>query len=258
MNLKRIITIAAALFALLPLQARAAMNISVDPLVVQMQTAPGATARADVTMSNDGDQTERLIIVPIDWTTRPDGSVAMEKVGSERRSITRYLSASTYQFVLRPGEQRIVHISLAVPESFNPSAASYWGGFFVRATLFNDKPNAFGPGATVLIYNDIGQPRRHLGIQTLRAINTPEGVRVVSRLRNDSNAYVRAGGTLSVEQGGRIITQTPVTIGAVFPGRFHTVNTLLPHLASGTYRVELSVDYGADTIEDGEATLRVP
>lgn len=255
--LKRFLPIAA--FCLFSTRAASAgMNIAVDPLVVEMRATPGQTVRTTVNIANAGDQPERIFVTPMDWTTRVDGSLAIERPGTEKRSITRYLKSSDYQFTLQPGEKRAIEISLALPADFSPAAASYWGGFFTRASLLTTRVAGFGPGATVVVYVDVGMPHRSIDLQSLKAVSTGRGVRIVGRVRNNSNAYVRAGGTILIENAGRIVRKVPVTIGAIFPGRYHTVNETVRGLAPGKYRVELSVDYGGDEIEDGETTVTVP
>lgn len=240
------------------LPAAAGLNIAVDPLVVEMHAMPGQVIKTDVNISNNGDVPERIIIKPMDWTTRVDGSVAIESPGREARSITRYLKASSYQFALAPNEKRVVQVTLALPAGFNAAAGSYWGGFFTRATLLSGRVNGFGPGATVVVYVDVGTPHRSAVIESMRAAPAGRTVRVIARVRNNSKAYVRAGGTLLFEQSGRIVQKVPVTIGAIFPGRFHTVDETAKGLDPGKYRVELSIDYGGDEIEDGETTVTVP
>lgn len=246
------------MLALFTAPARAGLNIAVDPLVVEMQAVPGRPVHTEVNIANDGDQPERIFVSPMDWTTRIDGSIAIEKTGSEKRSITKYLTASAYQFTLQPGEKRTVQVSLLLPVNFPPAAASYWGGFFTRAVPQSARASAFGTGATVVVYVDVGSPHRSVNLESLKAIASGSSLHVIGRVRNTSNAYVRAGGTLLFEQSGRVVQRVPVTIGAIFPGRFHTVNETARGLARGTYRVELSIDYGGDEIEDGETTVTVP
>ena len=248
----------AAIGIVLALPASGALNIAVNPLVIEVQTAPGRTVNTDVNIANDGDFPERILIAPMDWTTRIDGSLAIEKTGTEKRSITRYLNVSAYQFSMQPGEKRTLQVTLSLPANFSAAAASYWGGFLARAVPMSARTNAFGPGATIVVYVDVGNPHRSVNLESLKATLSGSAVHVVGRVRNTSNAYVRAGGTLLFEQGGRIIQTTHVTIGAIFPGRFHTVNETAKGLKSGKYRVELSIDYGGDEIEDGETTVTVP
>lgn len=238
--------------------AAAGLNIAVDPLVIEIHATPGQVVKADVNVSNNSDTPERIVVAPMDWITRIDGSVAIEKVGHEPRSITRYLKTSASQFMLAPGEKRVVTVTLVLPASFSGKAASYWGGYFIRATLATGRVNGFGPGATVVVYVDVGNPHRSVNLQSLRATASGHNVHVIGRIKDTSNAYVRAGATLLFEQGGRVVQKLPVTIGAIFPGRYHTIDETARGLEHGTYRVELSIDYGGDEIEVGETTVTVP
>ena len=240
------------------LPAAAGLNIAVDPLVIEMQALPGQPVKTNISIANDGDQPERVSIAPMDWTTRIDGSLAIEKPGTEKRSITKYIKLSSYQFTLEPGEKRLIDLTLLLPPGFNSAAASYWGGFFTRAIPISTRANAFGPGATIVVYADVGNPHRSVDLQSLKASAQGGVVHVFGRIRNTSNAYVRAGGTLLFEEGGRIVQRVPVTIGAIFPGRFHTVNQTVRGLPRGRYRVELSIDYGGDEIEDGQTDVSTP
>lgn len=256
--MRRFAALLVAVIAAAAVPASAGLNLAVDPLVIEMQSAPGRIVKTEVTMSNSGDQAERVQFSPMDWTTRIDGSVAIEKPDTEKRSITKYLRASAYQFTLQPGEKRTIEVTLALPSDFSAAAASYWGGFFARAIPMSARTNAFGPGATVVVYVDVGMPHRSVNLESLKATAAGGAVRVVGRIRNTSNAYVRAGATLLFEQAGRIVQRQPVTIGAIFPSRFRTINETVRGLPRGVYRVELSIDYGGDEIEDGETTVTVP
>jgi len=254
--MKGLAVLAALLLCAFP--ASAGLNIAVNPLVIEMQAVPGQIAKTDVNIADDGDQTERIILAPMDWTTRIDGSLAIEKPGTEKRSMTKYLEASTYQFTMRPGEKRTVQLTLSLPPNVSGAAASYWGGFLARAIPISTRANAFGPGATVVVYVDVGTPHRSVSLETLKATANHRAVHILGRVRNTSNAYVRAGGLLLFEQSGRILQRVPISIGAIFPGRFHTINETVRGLSAGKYRVELSIDYGGDEIEAGETTVAIP
>jgi len=256
MKLSLLLLVAA--LTVLAVPARAALNLAVDPLVIEMRATPGQSVKTVVNVVNAGDQPERIVLAPMDWTTRADGSIAIEKLGREKRSITQFLTTPAYQFILQPGERRATEITLTLPSNFSSAAASYWGGFFIRATLLTGRLSAFGPGATVVVYVDVGNPHRSVDLQSLKATVAGSTVHIIGRVRNNSNAYIRAGGTLLFEQSGRIEKNVPATIGAIFPGRFHTINETVRGIPPGKYRVELSIDYGGNEIEDGETTVTVP
>src|SRR5579884_349908 len=172
--------------------ASATVSLTVEPLVAEFNAPPGATGRFPVFVSNTGTTPERIAIRKTDWRTLADGSTALEKVGAEgAHSITRDLSLSAYQFVLQPGERRELSLVLSVPESLSPAPNSYWGGFLVSGNEVDAPPSAVGIAATVFVYNNVGSPRRHLGLQSMRVVTRPQGSDLVVRLRNDAQGYCR-------------------------------------------------------------------
>lgn len=239
-------------------QASATVSLTVEPLVAEFNAPPGSTGRFPVFVSNSGTTPERIVIRKTDWRTLADGSTALEKVGAEgANSITRDLSLSAYQFILQPGERRELSMLLSVPQSLSNQPASYWGGFLVSGNELNAPPSAMGIAATIFVYNNIGTPRRHLGLQSMRLVTHPEGSDLVVRLRNDAPGYCRPSAHLLVEQYGRILRDQKIDISTVFPNSTRILTQRLGKLAAGDYRIELTLDYGGDTVIDGVTNARV-
>ncbi|MDB5094427.1 MAG: hypothetical protein JWO85_2528 [Candidatus Eremiobacteraeota bacterium] len=239
--------------------ASAAVSMTVQPLVAEFNAAPGAFGRTTVTVTNNGTEAERFTARPTDWRTLADGSTTLERPGAEGvHSITRDLSLSAYQFVLQPGERREIALSLAVPSSFPGTPASYWGGFLVSAAVVTAPPSAVGIAATVFVYQNVGAPRRHLALQSLRVVQNKDGTSdLVARLRNDSPGYCRSSAHVLVEQAGRIVKDDKVTISTVFPGSTRLMTQPLGKLPPGDYRIEVAFDYGGDSILDGTTQAHV-
>lgn len=255
------IVLAAALLSVAGLRtpASAAVSMTVQPLVSEFNAPPGATGRVSVTVTNSGTEAERFIARPTDWRTLADGSTTLEKPGAEgAHSITRALSLSTYQFVLQPGEHREISLTLAVPSSFPAAPASYWGGFLVGATTVSAPPSAVGIASTVFVYENVGAPRRHMALQSMRVVQNKDGTSdLIARLRNDSTGYCRAAAHVLVEQAGHIVRDDKVTVSTVFPGSTRFMTQSLGKLPPGDYRVEVAFDYGGDSILDGTSEAHV-
>jgi hypothetical protein len=236
----------------------AGTSLSVEPLVTQVTVEPGNSVNISVSIGSDGDQPERIIISPIDWRTRIDGSVAIEPLGTEGvRSLTPFMTMATYQFVLQPREHRKLNLTLSLPAGFNPDPASYWGGFLVKATPFDAPPSTTGPAATVFVYNDVAKPKRHLTLQSLRATSAKGDVRILARYHNDGIGYIRSGLVLNVTQDGKSVRKEQLGLGAIFPAATRVVDHVVTGLAPGTYHVELGADYGGDTVIVGETNVTV-
>jgi hypothetical protein len=210
-------------------------------------------------VTNRGTEPERFSARPTDWRTLADGSTALERPGAEGpNSITPDLSLSSYQFILQPGERRELSLLLAIPAQFPLTPASYWGGFLVSAAVVSAPASAVGVAATVFAYENVGAPRRHLAMQSMRVVQKQDGTSdLVARLRNDSPGYCRASAHVLIEQAGRIVRDDKVSVSTVFPGSTRILTQALGKLAPGNYRVEVAIDYGGDSILDGTTDAHV-
>jgi hypothetical protein len=245
----------AALAAVITLAApaRADVSMTVQPLVTELNVAPGSSERIQLIVQNNTTQEERIVAHRTDWRTLADGSTTLERVGAERRhSITRALSLSAYQFELQPGERRTIALTLTVPKSVPPSPASYWGGFLISASLKDAPPSAMGIGATVFVYNNVGNPSKHLTLQSMRIVSGPHGApTLIARMRNDGQAYARCRGQLLIEQAGRVVKTVDPSLSVIFPTSTRLLKQSLGDLPPGDYRIELTLDYGGNSIIDG-------
>ena len=229
-----------------------ATSLTVSPMVAELHLTPGSPDRVDIQVVNGGAVPERVTITPLDWTSRSDGSLEIEKPGTDPNSLTRYISTPVWHFTLRGGERRTVPLDVAAP-ALRPTA-SLWGGVLMKATAPDSPTTALGPATTVLLYADIGRPRRHLRIDALRLVPTGNGGGIVmARLRNDGDAYVRAGGRIIVSQAGRVLYDHEIAVGAIFPQRVRLLQQRIGGLVRGAPAdVTLQVDFGADVLLDGE------
>lgn len=239
---------------------RAGTSIVVDPLVSETHVNPGGATTISVAVGSQGDQRERVVITPLDWRTRIDGSIAIEPLGSEgRRSLTPYCTLAVYQFILAPKEHRRIALTVALPTTLDPTPASYWGGFIVKATPVDLPPSTMGPAATVFVYNDVGAPQRHLTLQSLRAQSKAKGVlRISARYHNYGDGYLRTGAYLTITQSARVVVKHQISLGAIFPKQLRVVDQTVTGLGRGIYHVELDVDYGGETVLVGETNATVP
>jgi hypothetical protein len=243
---------------LAPAPCFANIALSVQPLVAEFKVPPGSTGRLQVIVSNEGTDPERVLARRTDWRTIADGSITLEKVGAEHsHSITRDLSLSSYQFALQPGEHRQLTLSLSMPADAKRVAASYWGGFIINATDANAPPSALGVAATVFIYNNVDTPTRNVTVQSMRVLSGHDDNKLVVRFRNTGTSYVRPVAHLIIGQAGRVVHDQKITISTVFPGAVRIMTQQLGQLSPGAYRVELSIDYGGNSIIDAVTNANI-
>jgi hypothetical protein len=253
---------AALAFAPAPAPAdQPGLQISVEPLVVQFALAPGGQAATPVTIRNTGTQKALVVANAIDWRTTVDGSVKTERPGSQASSLGAQLRLSgESEFVLAPGETRRLTLSLVLPATFPGAPRDYWSGYFVRATpAGTPSAQSFGVGANILAYETVGAPARHVKLTDLQVDGgAGRGAQLTARLRNDGRTFVRPQIRMLVAQAGRIVQQREDSTPAIFSGERRLYTRALNDLPPGTYQLQLTIDYGGETLVEGttDFTLR--
>jgi hypothetical protein len=252
---------AALAFAPAPAPAdQPGLQISVEPLVVQFALAPGGQAGTPVTIRNTGTQKALVVANAIDWRTTLDGSVKTERPGSQPSSLDGHLRLSgESEFVLAPGEARRLTLSLVLPTTFSSAPRDYWSGYFVRATpAGSPSTQSFGVGANVLAYETVGPVSRHVKLTDLRVdAGAGRAVQLTARLHNDGRNFVRPQIRMLVAQGGRIVQQRDDSTPAIFGGQRRLYARTLSDLVPGTYQLQLTIDYGGDTLVEGTTEFTV-
>jgi hypothetical protein len=252
-----------ALIALAPLGARAqvapGLQISVQPLIVQFAIAPGQQASARVIVKNTGTQAARVNANQIDWISNVDGTVKTGKPGmSGVSSVDPYLHLSGDEFTLAPGQTQEMTLTLDLPSTFASATGDHWGGYFIRAANAEGPAGSFGVGANILVYETVGSARKHLKLTAMRVEDAGNGnVRLIARMLNDGETYVRPQIHLQLAQAGRVVQQRDDSTPAVFAGSPRLYTRTFSGLTPGNYALELSIDYGGSTLVAGTTQFTV-
>jgi len=252
-----------ALIALAPLEARAqsvpGLQISVQPLIVQFAIAPGQQASAHVIVKNTGTQAARVNANQIDWISNVDGTVKTGKPGlTGDSSVDPYLHLTGNEFTLAPGQTQEMTLTLDLPSTFSGAAGDHWGGYFIRAAGADGPAGSFGVGANILVYETAGSPHKHLKLTTMRVEDAGNGnVRLVARMSNDGESYVRPQIHLQVAQAGRIVQARDDSTPAIFAGSPRMYTRTFSGLTPGNYGLALTIDYGGSTLLAGTTQFTV-
>jgi hypothetical protein len=230
--------------------AEPGLQLSVQPLVAQFQVQPGGQASTPVTIKNVGSEAASVVITPVDWRTLPNGEVKTMRAGGEgASSLDAYLHLAPLEFVLAPGETRSMVLSLVVPSSLPNAPRDLWGGYLVRAVPTGTMSASFGVAATVFAYDTIGPASRHVKLTDLHVTDGGEhAARMNARLVNDGRTYVRPQIHYMVAQSGRVVQNRDDSTPAVFAGDARSFGETLHDLAPGSYVLQVTIDYGGDSL----------
>jgi hypothetical protein len=252
-----------ALIALAPLAARAqtvpGLQISVQPLIVQFAIAPGQQASARVIVKNTGTQAARVSANQIDWISNVDGTVKTGKPGfTGASSLDPFLHLSGSEFTLAPGQTQEMTLTLDLPSAFPSAIGDHWGGYFIRAASAEGPVGSFGVGANILTYETVGNAHKHLKLTTMRIEDAGNGnVRLIARMSNDGETYVRPQIHLQIAQAGRIVQQRDDSTPAIFAGNPRLYTRTFSGLTPGNYALALTIDYSGSTLVAGTTQFTV-
>jgi|GEM_PF-3354367 len=234
------------------------LSLGIDPMVLEFAAPFGGETHASVTVTNSGSSDELVYARPIDWRTSPKGDVLFERPGTERaHSLTSALTLVPSSFVLHAGETRDVAVILRLPANKDVSAANLWGGFILRASASGASAGGATPGGTILVYDTVGSPRRHLGLTKLAVASGSEGPHLVAHVVNDGETYVRPVVHMLVERGQTVVLERTIPCNVLFAGDAREITASLRGLPAAVYRIHFLLDYGDDSIVDGVTDARL-
>lgn len=235
------------------------LALTVDPMVFEFSAPYGGEQHAFVWVTNAGENTERITAKPIDWRTSATGDVLIEPEGHEAsRSLTRYLHATPWSFVLAPGESRPINVSLQLPAGQKREESVLWGGLLLQANYIGNGPTPVAPGATVFVYDTAAAAPAHLSLHAFALQRNTSPPRFTANLVNDSAAYVRPVARLVLEQHDHVVRDETVPISTIFPGDRRSVSFQSARVPRGTYEAHLIIQYGEGSILDGSTRVRFP
>jgi P pilus assembly chaperone PapD len=250
--------------------AVAQISVEVSPLRVELAAGPGSTTTQGITVINAGKEPVRVRAALTDWELSKDGSPQFEgAVEGGPYSATSWVRVAPPEQVIEPGKETTVRFSMTVPAGIEP--AGYRTG-----VLFEFGPSTGDPVGrarevmfksriATLIYVNIGQPVMAAELTDLRVRSMGQQLQVVATVKNTSRRYVRAKGSLLVQdQTRKTVLEVPVPDVPLLPESEREVTMVVVDpekklaLAAGEYRVELRIDVGLPALLVGETTLKVP
>lgn len=250
-----VLAFAGALFSQRAAAFAADLSLGIDPMVLQLAVPYGGAAQEHISITNSSAADELVFAKPIDWRTTSSGDVLFEQPGTERsHSLTASLKLVPSSFLLHAGETRSVAVVLSMPPG-QTQTATLWGGFILRAASSAASNSAAMPGGTILVYNTVGTPRRHLGLAKL-GVNFQSHA-LVAKLVNDGDTYVRPIVHVLVERGQTVVMERVIPCNVIFAGDARQVSTSLRGLPPAAYRIHFLLDYGNDSIVDGVTDVRL-
>lgn len=270
--LKKILFSAIAIvIALLPLAPTAAMTVS--PVLLDYQIAPGASRQGLATLINDSKETKTYTLSAENFIARGEDGEQQYLVEAQPTGLASWIHVDQPTVTLEPGTSREFPFLIVVPPNAEP------GGHY--ATLFfSQAGGSLGGGSGVgvaeqvgvlLLVNVPGNIHEALQVDSFRVTGPSMANRLPilfeTRLKNTGSVHERPVGTITIQNGfGNVVARIPMnpTNAAILPSSIRrmasTWSASAPlrhggfvseivnewtHFGFGKYTATISANYGA-------------
>jgi len=244
-------------------EARAEVGLGLSPMKLQLRVPAGGIRTEALQIYNRGEEAALIRVYVQDWTVERKQPMVFLPPGTLERSASSWVELSETQFSLYPGESRIVRASIRVPEGVG---GTYWCVIFFEG-IRQKRTSGMGVGVGARLGTTVYVTAEGTEVRagTLTALSatpkeTGEGMTLATTFANLGNIYFYPKGSFRVEdQEGKAVFTSELTRAVCLPAMSREYladcDTDLP---PGTYRLIVTIDYGAEELLQGEAEFVVP
>jgi hypothetical protein len=229
-----------------------------------------ASVTGSVMLKNPGSRPLTIQIAAVDAMTAQAGGSAFAASDATPEGVATWVKFAESSVTLPAGMQKPVGFTVSVPKSAKPG--QYLTG--ISAYLVNVPPTAGADqggnhlGASVTMQTryvigvqvDIeGAWRPSLEVDSAALVRQPSGPFIGVHMKNDGNIFLKPSGMIVMtDTAGMRVLDQPIKMGTFIPD----TEVVYPvrwsgELASGTYQVQVSLDYDKDRKEIYEGQLEV-
>jgi hypothetical protein len=263
MKTARVLLISTALFlSCLTMPAVAGISFSVSPIRMELAGNPGGSHADAIEVHNEGDEPVRIRIVMNDWYLSETGTPIFQKAGTQDHSCAAWLKINPVDFLLQPGEKKVVRYSVSIPPDTVPGG--YWGAF-VFQTLPIVKPGQKADAVSLkgniasIIYVTAGNPPVKGDIIDMNFETKENGATISTRLQNTGTVPFRIKGELKITDAeGNTVASYDFTDAPVLAGFTRTFSQRIEEpLSPGDYTALATIDLGTGDLLAGELPFSV-
>jgi hypothetical protein len=236
--------------------------------VYKLQSSGSVTG--SVMLKNPSSIPLTIHLAAVDAMTAQGGGSAFAASEVAPEGVATWLKFAESRVTLPAGMQKPVDFTVRVPQSAGPG--QYLAG--ISAYVANVPPTAGADqGGTQLGASVTTQMRYVIGVQvdiegawtpslkvdSVALVQQPSGPFIGVRMKNDGNVFLKPSGTIVMaDTAGKRVLEQQIKMGTFVPD----TEVVYPvrwagELASGTYQVQVSLDYDKDGKEVYESQLEV-
>lgn len=231
-------------------------GIGISPLTFELTANPGDVLTNQLKVSNTGGSTIGVIMQIEDFTVMGEiGHVKIEPAETETYSIARWVETEPKDFVLEPGEWKLVTFTIKVPENAEPGG--HYGSILastgaVMGEEITGTAIAQRVGALVLL-SVSGEVEEKIVVKEFSAPQYSEygPIPFTIRFENTGTVHVKPTGFVTITNWmGQKIADVEFPQRNVIPGSVRKIQAELNQkwLWGGKYTATLTGSYGTNNI----------
>lgn len=230
----------------------------------------GKIARNALRVSNVGNEAGTVSLIAADASTAQTTGLVYASADPVKHNVGSWLALTVQKITLAPGQSQLVPFSVYVPASEAPG--QYVGGIIAQS-MIQQTSNGSQASNNVqfqvnLIHQQIiavevvvqGTLTQQIAATGIRASLSNGNQEMLIDLSNTGNTLVDPQGSLSILNAqGKSILSLKLDLNAMLPGAIVTYPVMIQGqpLATGIYKVVLTLTYGQNHVLNSTATVSI-
>jgi len=246
-------------------------KISVFPLGIDVELAPGQNYTGSFLVKNTGDTLQDVSVTLNDYARTVDGKNQFPPAGTLERSLAPFTTVSPATFQLEAGKAQEVQFHIDLPQA---QTGPHWMIVMVKESTptvttkvgVQGKKGGFAFEANLVFGVRIRQTDPTLAVSDGRvtrmrvtppAANRPLGLQLT--FKNTGTTFLRPSGRVEIrDRTGQTVANLPIDSFRVLPGAKRTLElSSTQTLPSGKYIALGIVDFGGDFLVAGQAAFEI-
>jgi hypothetical protein len=234
------------LFLLSAAAIKGQTSLTVSPLHADLEASAGKTKKGTFTVGNDSARAMKVLAQAEDWTFKEDGQIVLAGAADQYQfSCKNWIRLDSRDFILKPGERRLVSWTMTVPPDTSPG--HYWTALSFEAAEeagADERDSLMIRGKIMAsVFVLVGKAPAQGEITDVTLADRDRRTTAIIHFKNSGRSYFTTSGSLKIKDAlGKKIFETDLPEEIVLPGIGKDLEIELEErLPSGTYTVNCVV-----------------
>jgi len=231
-------------FSLLLLEGQTSLTLS--PLQAELTISPGKTKREILAVGNSSPSTVKIKTRVESWLLKEDGTPIFPPSGTFPYSCQEWIKLDSSEFSLEPGENRLVSLTISVPDGTAPG--QYWASLSFETSESEKSEEQSGKmmikeKVMAAIFVMVGEAPAKGEITGMRVADREGQKMILISLKNSGRSFFTTSGQLEIkDENGKKVIHQELPEEMVLPSGERDLEVVLEkELPPGTYLAFCSI-----------------